>query len=77
VEPNVWTERSRSSGRASRASPTFPAALLLSEILVLATGEGGEALAEWERAARRAAERREPVEAEVKTRAPRRRRRRR
>jgi hypothetical protein len=57
--------------------PYFPAALLLFEILVQATGEGDEALAEWVRAARRAAERREPVEAEVKTRAPRRRRRRR
>jgi poly(A) polymerase len=57
--------------------PYFRAALLLFEILVQATGEGDEALAEWERAARRAAERREPVEAEVKSRAPRRRRRRR
>jgi poly(A) polymerase len=35
--------------------PYFDAALLLFELLVLATGEGGEALAEWQEAARRRA----------------------
>ena len=54
----------------------FPDALLLFEILVLATGEGGEALADWQAIARRATEKREPGEADVKSR-PRRRRRRR
>jgi poly(A) polymerase len=54
----------------------FPDALLLFEILVLATGEGGEALADWQAIARRATEKRDPAEAEVKSR-PRRRRRRR
>ncbi len=57
--------------------PYFPDALLLFEILVRATGEGGEALAEWQAAARRVAEKRDPAEAEVKTGTPRRRRRRR
>jgi poly(A) polymerase len=57
--------------------PSFDNALLLFEILVLATGEGGEALQEWRAAGRRAAEKREPAEAaEVRTRTRRRRRRR-
>jgi len=57
--------------------PYFPDALLLFEILVRATGEGGEALADWQAAARRVAEKRDPAEAEVKTRPARHRRRRR
>ena len=56
--------------------PYFDNALLLFEILVQATGEGGEALQEWRAAGRRAGEKREPAEAEVRAR-PRRRRRRR
>jgi poly(A) polymerase len=56
--------------------PYFADALLLFEILVLATAEGGEKLEEWRAAARRAAEKRDPAEAEVRTRTPRRRRRR-
>jgi poly(A) polymerase len=57
--------------------PYFADSLLLFEILVRATGEGGEALAEWQAAARKVAEKRDPAEAEVKTRTARRRRRRR
>src|SRR5947209_13719680 len=56
--------------------PYFDNALLLFEILVQATGEGGEALQEWRAAGRRAGEKREPADAEVRAR-PRRRRRRR
>jgi poly(A) polymerase len=57
--------------------PFFPDSLLLFEILARATGEGGDALADWQAAARKVAEKRDPAEAEVKARTPRRRRRRR
>jgi poly(A) polymerase len=56
--------------------PYFGDAILLFEILTLATGEGEDALAEWQAASRRAAEKRDPAEAEVRTARPRRRRRR-
>ncbi|HEV7517575.1 MAG TPA: poly(A) polymerase, partial [Thermoanaerobaculia bacterium] len=69
--------KGRAGERARFArKPYFADALLLFEILVLATAEGGEALEEWRAAARRAAEKRDPAEAEVRTRTPRRRRRR-
>jgi poly(A) polymerase len=56
--------------------PYFDDALFLFEILVLATGEGGEALAAWQAAARRRPPLKAPAESEAGAR-PRRRRRRR
>ena len=56
--------------------PYFDDALLLFEILVQATGEGGEALAAWQAAARRRPPLKVPAESEARER-PRRRRRRR
>jgi poly(A) polymerase len=56
--------------------PYFDDALLLFEILVLATGEGQEALADWQAAARRRPPLKAPAESEARER-PRRRRRRR
>ncbi|HXO20303.1 MAG TPA: polynucleotide adenylyltransferase PcnB [Thermoanaerobaculia bacterium] len=57
--------------------PYFDDAILLFELLVEATGEGGEALAVWQAAARRRPARQEPAaETEVQTRVRRRRRRR-
>jgi tRNA nucleotidyltransferase/poly(A) polymerase len=56
--------------------PYFDDSLLLFEILVQATGEGGEALAAWQAAARRRPPLKVPAESEARER-PRRRRRRR
>lgn len=56
--------------------PYFDDALLLFEILVQATGEGGEALAAWQTAARRRPPLKAPTDSEARER-PRRRRRRR
>jgi poly(A) polymerase len=56
--------------------PYFDDALLLFEILVQATGEGGEALAAWQAAARRRPPLKAPTDSEARER-PRRRRRRR
>ncbi|MFL6194110.1 MAG: polynucleotide adenylyltransferase PcnB [Thermoanaerobaculia bacterium] len=57
--------------------PYFDDALLLFEILVQATGEGNEALAEWQAAARRRPPLKAPAESEARETRPRRRRRRR
>jgi poly(A) polymerase len=57
--------------------PNFDDALLLFEILVQATGEGQEALAEWQAAARRRPPLKAPAESEGREARPRRRRRRR
>jgi poly(A) polymerase len=56
--------------------PYFSDALLLLEILVRATGEGQEVLAEWQAAARRRTASKEPAAVEARSRVRRRRRRR-
>jgi poly(A) polymerase len=69
----AWAPHER--GKIAR-KPYFDDALLLFEILVLATGEGGEALADWQAAARHRTVLKAPDPAEARSR-PRRRRRRR
>lgn len=71
-EPNVSAHERLKLAR----KPYFDDALLLFETLVLATGEGQEALAEWQAAARRRPPLKAPAESEAGAR-PRRRRRRR
>jgi len=61
---------SPASGPASPVDRTSPTPSSSSRSFVRATGEGHEALADWQAAARKVAEKRTPAEAEVKARPP-------